>query len=99
MQQQWLSLLRKCFLDAQAIGEIDSGADVAQAVFETEAMLLAANFLFVMTNDPTPLAQAQGSGKCVSTSGCQSGVKEETINAWQAVIVTWSYEVVTCPAV
>ena len=58
VQQQWLSLLRKCFLDAQAIGEIDSGADVAQAVFETEAMLLAANFLFVMTNDPTPLAQA-----------------------------------------
>ena len=59
VQQQWLSLLRKCFLDAQAIGEIDSGADVAQAVFETEAMLLAANFLFVMTNDPTPLAQAR----------------------------------------
>ena len=59
VQQKWLSLLRKCFLDAQAIGEIDSGADVAQAVFETEAMLLAANFLFVMTNDPTPLAQAR----------------------------------------
>jgi AcrR family transcriptional regulator len=59
VQEKWLSLLRQCFLDAQAIGEIDSGADVAQAVFETEAMLLAANFLFVMTNDPTPLTQAR----------------------------------------
>ena len=60
VQQKWLSLLRQCFLDAQAIGEIESAADVEQAVFETQAMLLAANFLFVMTNDPTPLAQAQG---------------------------------------
>ena len=59
VQAQWLSLLRKCFLDAQAIGEIDPAVDAAQPVFETEAMLLAANFLFVMTNDPTPLAQAR----------------------------------------
>jgi AcrR family transcriptional regulator len=59
VQQQWLSLLRKCLLDAQDIGEIDSGADVAQAVFETQAMLLAANLLFVMTNDPVPLTQAR----------------------------------------
>jgi AcrR family transcriptional regulator len=58
-QQNWLALLRQCFLDAQAIGEIDAGTDVAQAVFETQAMLLAANFAFVMTNDSTPLAQAQ----------------------------------------
>jgi AcrR family transcriptional regulator len=59
VQQQWLSLLKKCFLDAQAIREIDESADVAQAVFETQAMLLAANFVFVMTNDPTPLSQAR----------------------------------------
>ena len=59
VQQHWLSLLKKCFLDAQAIGEIDAGADVAQAVFETEAMLLAANFIYVMTNDPTSLTQAR----------------------------------------
>jgi AcrR family transcriptional regulator len=59
VQQQWLSLLRRCFLDAQAKGEIDSSADVAQAVFETHAALLAANFLFGLTNDPTPLTQAR----------------------------------------
>jgi AcrR family transcriptional regulator len=59
VQRQWLSVLRKCFLDAQAAGEIDPAADVAQAVFETQAMLLAANFLFLMTNDPAPLTQAR----------------------------------------
>jgi AcrR family transcriptional regulator len=59
IQQKWLSLLRQCFLHAQTTGEIDSGADVAQAVFETQAMLLAANFMFVMSNDPTSLAQAR----------------------------------------
>jgi hypothetical protein len=51
--------LRTCFLDAQAVEEIDSGADVEQAVFETQAMLLAANLQFVMSNDPTPLARAR----------------------------------------
>lgn len=59
IQQKWLSLLKQCFLDAQASGEIDSGAEVEQIVFETQAMLLAANFLFVITNDPAPLAQAR----------------------------------------
>src|SRR5262245_19016611 len=28
VQQKWLSLLRQCFVDAQAIGEIDDSADV-----------------------------------------------------------------------
>lgn len=55
---RWLALLRQCVLDAQACGEIDPNVEVAQAVFEIEAMLLAANFLFVMTNDPIQLTQA-----------------------------------------
>jgi AcrR family transcriptional regulator len=59
VQQQWLSLLRQYFLDAQTIGEIDTDADVTQAVFETEAMLLAANCLFVMNDDPMSLTQAR----------------------------------------
>jgi AcrR family transcriptional regulator len=61
VQQNWLSLLRQCFVDGQAIGEIDSRADVEQAVFEIHAALLAANLLFVLTNDPTPLTQARKS--------------------------------------
>jgi hypothetical protein len=39
------------------LGEIDPNAEVAQAVFEIESMLLAANFLFVMMNDPIHLTQ------------------------------------------
>src|SRR5262249_645123 len=55
----WLSLLRQCTLDAQALGEIDPRAELDQGVFEIQAMLFAANFLFVMTNDPIRLAQAR----------------------------------------
>lgn len=55
----WLSLLQQCILDAQTLGEIDRGAQVDQLVFEIQAMLLAANYLFVMTNDPLRLSQAR----------------------------------------
>src|SRR5947209_6903467 len=43
----WVSLLRQCILDAQAGGQIDPRTEVDQVVFEIQAMLLAANFLFV----------------------------------------------------
>lgn len=56
---KWFSLLRQCIIDAQDLGEIDPKAEVAQAVFEIEAMLLAANFLFVMMNDPIHLIQGR----------------------------------------
>jgi hypothetical protein len=59
MLDNWLSLLRQCILEAQDLGEINPKADVAQVVFEIEAMLLAANFLFVMRNDPIHLAQGR----------------------------------------
>jgi AcrR family transcriptional regulator len=56
---RWQSLLRQCILDAQASGEIDPDADVAQAAFEVQAMLLAGNYQFVLTNDPVRLSQAR----------------------------------------
>jgi AcrR family transcriptional regulator len=56
---RWFSLLRQCILEAQELGEIDPKADVAQGVFELEAMLLAANSLFVMTSDPLNLTQGR----------------------------------------
>ena len=59
MLNSWVSSLRQCILDAQALGEIDPRAEVGQVVFEIQAMLLAANFLFVMTNDPIRLTQAR----------------------------------------
>jgi AcrR family transcriptional regulator len=55
----WVSYLRQCILDAQALKEIDPRAEVDQVVFEIQAMLLAANFLFIMNNDPIRLTQAR----------------------------------------
>jgi AcrR family transcriptional regulator len=55
----WLSSLRQCILDAQTLGEIDPQAQIDQVVFEIQAMLLAANFLFVMSNDSLRLTQAR----------------------------------------
>lgn len=57
--QNWLALFRQCFLDAQSLQEISSAVDVEQAVFETESLLVAANFLFGMSNEVTPLRQAR----------------------------------------
>src|SRR6516164_4211422 len=59
MLEGWQSLLRQCILDGQAGGEIDADAEVAQAVFEIQAMLLTGNYQFVMTDDPTRLTQAR----------------------------------------
>ncbi len=56
---RWLGLLRQCLVEGQELGEIDAKADLNQAVFEIEAMLLAANFLFVMTNDLLHLSQGR----------------------------------------
>jgi AcrR family transcriptional regulator len=55
----WLAVLGRCLEEAKAAGEIRRDADVPQAVFEIESMLLAANFLFVMSDDPAPLAHAR----------------------------------------
>lgn len=70
----WLALLKQCILDAQALGEIDPHADVDQVVFEIQAMLLAANSLFVMSNDPRPLAQSrQGVDNVLAQAGSRTG--------------------------
>ena len=59
VMENWMSLLTQCVRDAQAAGEIDPAADVGQTVFEVQAMLVAANFLFVLTDDPLRLAQGR----------------------------------------
>jgi hypothetical protein len=53
------ALLRQCILDAQACGELDPRANVAQAAFEIQAMLLTGNFQFVLSNDLVRLSQAR----------------------------------------
>lgn len=59
VQEKWHSLLTQCLRDAQAAGNIDPRADLVQATFETGAMLLAGNSLFVLKNDPAQLARAR----------------------------------------
>ena len=56
---EWLVLLTRCLEEARANGEIDRKTDIPQAVFEGHSMLVAANFMFVMSNDPTPLRRAR----------------------------------------
>ncbi|HSQ55237.1 MAG TPA: TetR/AcrR family transcriptional regulator [Gemmata sp.] len=55
----WLKLLHQCIVDAQGAREIDPRADTDQAAFEIDAMIMAANYLFVMSNDATRLRQAR----------------------------------------
>jgi AcrR family transcriptional regulator len=75
---QWQSLLRQCILDAQASGEIDPQAEVAQAAFEIQAMLLAGNFQFVMANDPIRLTQArQGVEHVLARLAVRAGPKKK----------------------
>jgi AcrR family transcriptional regulator len=74
---KWLSLLRQCILDAQACGEIEPRADVAQAAFEIQAMLMAGNFQFVLTNDPVRLSQArQGVDHVLARLAVKEGLKK-----------------------
>lgn len=55
----WRSLIRQCLDEARTHREIDRNADLEQAVFEVQGMLTAANFLFVLTNDPMSLRHAR----------------------------------------
>jgi AcrR family transcriptional regulator len=59
MRGEWFGLLQQCVRDGQLQGEIDPAADADQLVFETYAMLLAANVSFVMNKDPKQLERAR----------------------------------------
>ncbi len=48
---QWLSLIDQCLREAVERREISPRTDRPQAVFELDAMLLAANYMFVMQQD------------------------------------------------
>lgn len=55
----WMALLIQCLEDARASGEIDPKTDIPQTAFEANSMLSTANFMFVMFDNPTPLARAR----------------------------------------
>jgi AcrR family transcriptional regulator len=76
--ENWFGLLTECVRDAQTAREIDPAVDVAQTVFEVQAMLVAANFLFVLTNDPGRLAQARrGVETVLARRAVRGGLKKK----------------------
>jgi len=58
-QRQWVDLLERFAREAQKLGELPPEMDPAQLVFELEAMLVAANILFILHGDPTALQRAR----------------------------------------
>ena len=59
LQGEWMDLLAQCFEEARRLGEIDPAADASLILFELQAMLLAANYSFVMSEDREPLRLAR----------------------------------------
>lgn len=51
MQRRWLGLFAEAMGQAVAAGELPPGSDVDQLVYEVTAMLVRANFTWIMTGD------------------------------------------------
>ena len=58
-QRQWLDLLERLVRDAQQLGELPAEVDPPQLAFELEALLVAANSLFLLFNDRAAFEHAQ----------------------------------------
>jgi AcrR family transcriptional regulator len=59
MQMQWLALFAEALRQAVAAGELPANADIDQLVFEITAMLVRANFAWIVAGDPGILDQAR----------------------------------------
>jgi hypothetical protein len=59
VQRRWLDLFAEALRQAVAAGELPADADVDQAVYEVTAMLVRANFTWIVTGDVTTLDQAR----------------------------------------
>lgn len=60
-QEGWLGLLEQAAREARDRGELDSDTDVAQLVFELDAALELANYLFMLERDAEYLGRARRS--------------------------------------
>jgi AcrR family transcriptional regulator len=58
-RRRWLAALTECLGDAQSRSQLDRAADIAQLVFEVQAMLLAGNFQFILSGDRSSLKRAR----------------------------------------
>lgn len=59
VQQRWLDLFAEALRQAVESGELPPDADIDQLVFETTAMLVRANFTWIVTGDPAVLDRAR----------------------------------------
>ena len=58
--RDWLALLERLGHEAQALGELEPGADPAQLAFELNALLVAANTSFILEEDADVFSRARG---------------------------------------
>jgi AcrR family transcriptional regulator len=58
-QRQWLDLLERVAREAQELGEVPAEVDPAQLAFELEALLVAANSIFLLFGDRTVFERAR----------------------------------------
>jgi AcrR family transcriptional regulator len=59
MQGRWLGLFAEALGQAVAAGDLPPGADIDQLVYEVTAMLVRANFTWILTGDPDALERAR----------------------------------------
>ena len=59
LQKRWLEQFAEALGQAVAGGELPRATDIDQLVFEITAMLVRANFTWVVTGDPHVLDQAR----------------------------------------
>jgi AcrR family transcriptional regulator len=64
-QSNWLGLLRQAASAAKARGELDHATDPDQLVFELDAALELANYMYVLFGDPVVLERA---GRSITSS-------------------------------
>ncbi len=75
MQSLWLGQFTASLGQAIEVGELPRDADIGQLVFEVTAMLVRANFSWIMTGDPQVLEQARtGIRHALECAGGQPGL-------------------------
>jgi len=59
IMKEWLAMLRRAVVEAQAAGQLDGGVDPAQLAFEFNALELGANWAFQLYGDRQAFARAR----------------------------------------
>ena len=81
VQQRWLAQFAEALGQAVEEGELPRDADIEQLVFEITAMMVRANFTWIVTGDTQVLDQARNDirhvlERVVVLSGCKSQSSE-----------------------